>query len=63
MWMFILIPLLIILIVVTMNAYQNKKQSDVHMNSYEHQERPTQQKVTDRNQSHASENSTEPPPT
>lgn len=63
MWMLILIPLLIVLIIAIYYEYQNKKKSEVHMNSMEHEERPSQHKVTSQNQSEAGREGSQPPPT
>ncbi len=63
MWMWMLIPLLIVLLIAIYYEYQNRKRTEVHMNSGEHQERPSHRNVTDRHRSQAGREGSQPPPT
>ena len=60
MIMWILVPLLIVLAIAIFYEYRNKKKTDVHLNSNEYKERPSQRDVTDE---HQSQDGSQPPPT
>ncbi|WP_261130008.1 hypothetical protein [Bacillus sp. Marseille-Q3570] len=63
MWMMVLIPLLIVLFVAIYYEYTNKKKADLHLNSREHQERPSQAKMDETQHRHSGGEGSEPPPT